>query len=89
MSDKVTLASIVEAIDGYDKDEYIKITLGTEDSGTEVLVKKWLTLSEKRRFIDAVADMCFVEDSDGNLLYCPYLKDFSFAYHTALFFTNI
>ena len=88
MSDRVDFSSIIAAVGGYD-DEYVKASCGSAANAVEILVKKRLTLSERKRFIDGVVDMCFVEDPYGEMLYCPYLKNFSVAYHTALFFSNI
>lgn len=88
MKDKIELNAIVDAIGGYG-DEYTKMTFGTKENTVEVLVKKKLSLVERKRFTDAIVSMCFVDDGDGNIMYCPYLKKFAFEYHAVLFFTNI
>jgi hypothetical protein len=88
MNEKTSMKDIENAIGGYG-DEFARVTFGTTEKTVEVLVKKRLSLADRKRFTDAVVDMCFVDDGEGNVLYCPYLKKFAFEYHIALFFTNI
>lgn len=88
MNERVSIDEIKKAIGGYGND-FVRATFGTTENEVDILVKKKLTLSERKAFTEAVVNMCFVDDDDGNVVYCPYLKKFSFEYHVALFFTNL
>lgn len=87
MSNVITSDDIIKAVGGYG-DETATFFIGSGDDAVSITVVRYLSLEDRKRLVDGIADMCFV-DAEGESIYCPYLREFAFAYHIVLFFTNI
>lgn len=88
MNKKINMGAIKKCL-GKQESENGSIVFGSEDKTIEIAIKKSLSLKERKEFVSGVVDMCFMSIGNGEVIYCPYLKNFAFDYHTALFFTNI
>jgi hypothetical protein len=65
--------------------------IALEANGTTICVncKPSLDLAERSKMVREIAEMPFVEDKDGRIVYAPYIKTFAMGYFVIKYFTNI
>jgi len=85
----IALKAIKNSLGGKFEDKPIVLTFGTKENTVEVNVKPFLTIDERKDMVNGIVDMLFVEDGDGVVHYCTYLKKFAFEYHIVSCLTNI
>ena len=85
-TNKITLKAIREAL-GEKPENTTTFTIGTQDNTVEVIVKKTLSLDERRDMVNGIVDMLFVNDTENGEQYCPFLKKFAFEYNIVTYFT--
>lgn len=85
---KATVKNILMAFNNASIDP-VTITVGDKENAVDVIVKRAISIDDRRDIVNDISNMVFSKDASGHIVYCPYLKKFAFEFNLLAYTTNI